>query len=112
MQKLQVLMVFVCTLLVCTNQELSASVESNLKKIPYEERFFLKSFFKDFFLHDSLGHVLFFDTKPASITAFSLERNRHFFEKLFAKGWACWKKYEYLFPHPNFIFAEDEMFIH
>lgn len=93
----------ICTLLFLTffGQELFASVEEGLKKIPYQERIFLNEFFKEFFLHYSLGHVLFFDTKPACLTAYSITKKpQEFRDALLSKGWASWKKYEALFLTP------------
>src|SRR5262249_20305684 len=89
------------------NQGLHASIESNLKKVPFEDRFYLKFFLRDVFLHENMGHVLFFDNKPACFTGFALGRQQHYLEKLLSKGWMSWKKYEHLFPHPNFIFIEE-----
>lgn len=104
--------IFVMLLLMVPNQGLFASVESTLKKMSYKEKFFLKAFFKSFLEHDSLGHVLFFDTKPTCLTSFSIDPHyQNFFEKIFDgmsnKGWEVWKKNEHLFPHPNIIFAEE-----
>lgn len=89
---------------------LSASVEAELKSISYEDRFFLNNFFYDFFFYNLLGHVLFYNTKPACLWIFSIEpHQQHFLEKLEARGWIVWKKYEHLFPHPRFIFVEEEI---
>jgi hypothetical protein len=93
-----------CFLLV--NQMVEASLE--LKNASYQDRFFLRAFFRTLFLHDSAGHVLFFDTKPACLTCFAVEQHhQHYLEKMYANGWETWKKYDNTFPHPNFIFAED-----
>lgn len=95
-------------------------IESKFKKIPYYHRVCLKFFFKEFYLKDALGHVLFFNTKPVAITGFYEKKNRPIFKNFFAniienihdkcfeKSWNVWKKYECLFPHSNFIFAEDK----
>jgi hypothetical protein len=99
---------------------INASVENKIKELSYLDRIKIKFFFKVFFLQDGVGHTLFFATKPISTTGFFVKKNRPVFDNFFLnlienvhdhffeKGWIAWKRNEHLFPHANFIFAEDE----
>lgn len=88
----------------------SDSIDSSLKKLSYEERFFLRTFFLSFLKNDDLGHVLFYDTKPVCFGAIDKKcRRKSCHQKQLLKGWECWKTYENLFPHPNFLFIEEQV---
>ncbi len=112
---LQRRLILVACLLLLSHQSLLAStedfsVETSLKKLSYEERFYLKTFFCSFLKNEDLGHVLLGNTKPASFCAIDKKSHRKsFYQKLLLKGWECWKRSEELFPHPNFVFIEEEV---
>lgn len=103
-------------LIVISHQSLFASiedsVEAKLKQLSYEEKFFLRNLFCSFLKYDSLGHVLFYQTKPACLASIDKKCHRKSYrQKLLLEGWKCWKHYEHLFQHPNFIFLEEEFSI-
>jgi hypothetical protein len=90
----------------------STFVEGALQNLSYAERFVLRSFFCSFLKQEDLGHVVFFNRKPACFFAIDKKcRQTTYHHKLLLKGWRCWKKYEYLFQHPNFILLEEEFVI-
>ena len=96
-------------MLMLFSQQLLGSVQEQLRQVPSKERFYLEAYFKDFLLHNLLGHVVFFETKPACIICVSVASGRQpFLKKSISEGWSCWKKYEAFFSHPNFIFCEEE----
>lgn len=87
-------------------------VKEKIECIPDRERIFLQNFFAELMQNDSLAYVLF-GSKPMCTTGYFVELpmgNRlcghdTFFIK---KGWEIWKKYEVLFPHPNYIIVEED----
>lgn len=102
MKKLLFSLIFLCHL------AYASSVEEALSSIPFKDRVEMGYFFRLMIQQDQLAHVLFFDTKPAILTAYSKSKNKNFQDKLILKGWKAWKKWEFLFPHSNFIFCEDD----
>ena len=85
--------------------------ESGLLKLHPKERFYLECFFKELVFEDGFAYTLFFDNhicfsgylnQPSKLIKAPNSLN-------FAKGWRFWKKYENLFPHPNFIFIEEPL---
>lgn len=106
MFKLKTLFLIIISLAYCQGF-CSESIKDRLDHISFEEKIFLKIFFKDLLYYDTFGHVLCFETKPACLIALAEKGPGSFRQKLPAKGWAIWKKYENLFPHPNFIFCEE-----
>lgn len=103
-------LVIALLLAIGVTQKLSGmfSVEKELNKMKHGERICLQNFFKELLLHDSLGHVLFFDTKPGCMMGFSEASHQHYMERKISEGWKCWKKYEPHFPHPNTIIIEEQ----
>jgi len=93
------------------NSYTSAYVQKQISTIPDEERTLLEHFFQKLVKTEGLGYVLF-GTKPVCLTGYflkmplgnQLSRTDCF---LIKKGWMVWKKYEHLFPHPNFIIFEE-----
>lgn len=106
-------LVFVLLLLFTFNQPLWAgstvNVEQAYKQLSLNDRFFLKHFFVRFLKYDGLGHVVFFDTKPGCFTDVSKYPHENYRRKNVLKGWNYWKQHKHLFPHPNFIFIEEEV---
>ena len=93
-------------------------VRSSLDKIPLREQVLLENLFSFFVQWDQLSHVLFFETKPVcfsgipikcdySITPPCISKDPLNFQETLSQGWSAWKKYEYLFPHPNFLICEE-----
>lgn len=100
--------VYVIIFFLFTNSLTGSCVEEGLKKIPLDEKISLRKFCDYAFKKDQLGHVLFFNTKPACLTGPLLkDRNKCYIDRLCLKGWQAFKKNESLFPHPNFIFSEE-----
>lgn len=86
------------------------SVEAALNQLSYKERSALADLFCSFIKYGHFGHVVFYTMKPASLTAIDRECSRRFNDqRSLIKGWKCWRKYEHLFQHSNFIFAEEEV---
>lgn len=90
---------FFFLLLGCSAQVLCDEIDDKLSKLDPKERECLTYFFMAAIKNDHLGHVLFFSSKPASLVAAPLNTPG---SALFLEGWEVWKKYESLFPHPNF----------
>ena len=86
-----------------------STVEGTLKELSYEEKFLIKRFFYSLLRNDGLGHVLFFDTKPACFGTIDKQcRQKSYSQRVLLRGWKCWKNSQHLFSHPNFIFIEEE----
>lgn len=100
---------FAISFLIFTTQVLFASdIGNRLEQISYSEKNKMNCFFQYAIECDSLGYVLFFNNKPAcSIGCSSLQKG---FWKIL-KGWMIWKKYEHLFPHPNYIFCNENNYL-
>lgn len=68
----------------------------------------MKAFFDEAICKDQAAHVIFFKSKPVSLTGPALKHcDKSFRDILVLRGWHAFKKHESLFPHPNFIFSED-----
>lgn len=90
---------------------LSARSQDILTKMTFQERFYLKKFFKKTIYNDHWGFALFFD-KPVSLTGFFLkcptcEIAHPYGNKLMKKGWKVWKKVASAFPTSRFILCEE-----
>lgn len=85
----------------------TASAIENLSKLSLNERAQLRTFFRKGVEVDGLGYVLFFDTKPMSMYPVTKRMKGSYRSYIAAKGWEVWKKYEHLFPHPNYIICEE-----
>lgn len=92
----------------------SLNIKNQIALIPEDERIVLENFFQILISSESLGYVLF-GSKPICLSGYFLKLPpgnmlRRSNNSLVKKGWELWKKYEYLFPHPNYlIFAEDNI---
>ena len=84
-------------------------VDTALQQISYRERIYLQHFFHEQIKHYQLGYPIFFSDKPAAQATVRVKRcDSHYPYTVAGKGWQVWKKYEHLFPHPNFIFCEEK----
>lgn len=84
---------------------------NGLLKLHPKERFYLECFFKELVFEDGFAYTLFFD-KPVCLSGYLNQPSKLIKAPNslnFAKGWRFWKKYENLFPHPNFIFIEESL---
>ncbi|MCH9610712.1 MAG: hypothetical protein S4CHLAM81_05690 [Chlamydiales bacterium] len=87
----------------------ATDVDAGLAQMSFKERIYLNHFFRRYISMSHLGYVVFFDQKPVALEAVDVKRCRSSFSATrAAKGWQVWKKYEHLFPHPNFIFCEEK----
>jgi hypothetical protein len=81
--------------------------EDGLKQISLHDRICMKAFFDDAIKTEQIAHVLYFENKPVAIIGRILKPNHdRYNEILCLKGWYAFKKNEYLFPHPHFLFNE------
>lgn len=89
-------------------------VQERMKEVPLKEQFLMNEFVKLNFEWFQYSHVLFFDNKPISLaSAFLKSPENSIRDLLWIEGLRSFKQYEYLFPHPNYIFSmnifeEDE----
>jgi hypothetical protein len=84
------------------------NVEEGLKQVSIHDRTCMRAFFDHSVKMDQIAHILFFENKPVSLIAIVLKAKGHYFNDIFClKGWRAFKKNEYLFPHPHFIFSES-----
>jgi hypothetical protein len=109
-RKLAFLVFGVC-ILMFMDQQLCASASVSFEQLSWDERFFIRQFFLYFLKEGDLGHVLFFDTKPACFTSINKKPRRSYRSKNILKGWHYWKQVETEFHHSNFIFLEEEVLI-
>ncbi len=80
-------------------------VSNGLKQVSLNDKLLMKEFIKQVMKWDAMGHVIFFDNKPACLTSCRIKSpDKMFMDILWLKGWKAFKKNEHLFPHPNFIF--------
>ncbi|NGX61204.1 MAG: hypothetical protein K940chlam9_00687 [Chlamydiae bacterium] len=108
------LVVFLFFFIPVRGHEIPMMVNSTLPR----EQILLEELFSFFVKWDQLGHVLFFETKPVcltgipfdcdfSLTAPCISKEPLKFQERLKEGWITWKKYEPLFPHPNFLICEE-----
>ena len=88
-----------------------SDVESILKRLSFNERFYLNKFFRACIRADHFGFTIFSD-KPVSLSSYFIrcrsdELANPYRNKLISRGWHVWKKYQHLLPHENFIFCEE-----
>jgi hypothetical protein len=92
-----------------------SEIEVLLSHIPTRDRDRISYFFRQAIFWDTFGYVLLGD-KPCSITQYQrLSWHPRSWLSHFTphnikmkKGWNAWKKYEFLFPHPQFVFLEED----
>jgi len=93
-------------LLFFTFSKLSAqSIDESFEKLTHDEKLHLEYFFDKAIKQDHLGHVLFFASKPASMSVIHMAEN----EQEFTEGWKVWTSKESLFQHPNFIIYQESI---
>ena len=94
------------------------TLEKPIDQVPAKDRERIAYFFKHAIFWDTYGYVLLGD-KPCAITHYlRLTWNPLTWLEFFSphnlkmkRGWAAWKKYERLFPHPQFLFLEDNSYL-
>ena len=102
---------FILTMIMLSLSSLAwaSGVDTALQQIPYREQVYLQHFFHKQIQHSQLGYPIFFSDKPAAHVVVNVKRcNSYYPYTVAGKGWQVWKKYEHLFPHPNFIFCEEK----
>lgn len=101
--------IFTCFLFLLFGSSLfSGTTDESLIKLSFLERYYMKVFFDEAITKDQAAHVIFYDNKPISQTGPAIiYHHKKFRDKISLKGWKVFKKYEHLFPHPNFIFTEN-----
>lgn len=83
-------------------------VDNGMKQLSWHDRACMKIFFDEAIKMDQIGHVLFYNHKPACLIALILKDKHKTFRNIQCmKGWQAFKKYEPFFPHPNFHFNEN-----
>jgi hypothetical protein len=83
-------------------------VDDGLKHLSWHEIACMKVFFDEALKCDQASHVLFYDHKPASLTAIVLkDKYKSFRGRQSLKGWQAFKKNEHFFSHPDFIINEN-----
>ncbi|NGX61003.1 MAG: hypothetical protein K940chlam9_00481 [Chlamydiae bacterium] len=96
-------------LLLCLTSPLFGGVvEDGIKQLSWHDRACMKAFFDEVIKRDQISHVLFYDNKPVCLTALVLKDKHQIFRNIQClKGWRTFKKYEHLFPHPDYIIDEN-----
>lgn len=87
------------------------SVQDKLCLIPEAERRQLEWFFRSLVSVDGWGYALF-GTKAVALSGyFSVEPIDNIMcwygASFMKRGWEVWEKYEFLFPHPRYIFDKE-----
>jgi hypothetical protein len=102
----------VCSGTIYQDYQLSQEdIKTKIYAIPLEERLYLEKFFTKLIRTEGLGYVLF-GSKPLCLSGYFIQvpignivlGSENF---LLKKGWEIWKKYEYLFCHPNYLIFEE-----
>ncbi len=108
---------FLFFLLICSLE--GAEVSDILKTIPPKDRQKIEKVFTYLVQRDSLGYVLFGETKPAAICSIPIACKYALIPPSFVEGpffkyqnslkqcWAIWKHYEGRFKHANLIVCEE-----
>lgn len=94
------------------------TIEKLLDGIAPDDREKIEQLFSFFVRRDSLGYVLFGETKPVcatgialtckeSMTPFAWTDNPLHYQKEIKGCWEVWQRYAHLFKHPNIIICEE-----
>lgn len=91
------------------------TIDFSIEQIPSKDRERIAYFFRHAIFWDTYGYVLLGD-KPCAITSYNrMTLNPLSWPEYFTphnlkmkKGWETWCRYEKLFPHPNFLFVEED----
>lgn len=98
-------------LLFCSGFLYSNVVETGMKELSFLDRYCMKVFFDQAIKYDQATHVIYFNNKAVCLTGpFLSKQDKTFKDIISLRGWRAFKKNEHLFPHPNFIFA-DNLFV-
>lgn len=96
------------TFLFITTSLLGGVVNDGLKRIPLYDKLLIKEFVRFNLQWNQTLHVFFFDNKPISLATVCLpSSDGHIRNLLWLRGFEAFRKYEHLFPHPNFMFILD-----
>jgi hypothetical protein len=115
LQQSQIILLFIFVLFLSQLTSQESWVDSAIAQIPKKERKQISYFFRHAIFWDTYGYVLL-GSKPCAISYYKKATFSplSWVESLtphnlkMKKGWKTWRKYEKLFPHPNFIFAEED----
>lgn len=94
---------------------LESTIEERIARIPLKDRERISYFFQHAVFWDFFGYVLLGD-KPCAISSYAKITSvpsswiSYFIPHnlKMKNGWQTWLKYEQWFPHPSFIFVEEE----
>lgn len=94
-----------------------ANSDKTLRSIPEQDREKIKFLFSFFIQRDTLGFVLFGETKCLTLTGIPITHKKYFlpykikdglgFQKKLKESWYVWKRYESRFKHPNILICEN-----
>lgn len=88
-----------------TTPAFSGVVENGLSKVSFEDKCSMKEFVKLNFLWHQIANVIFCDNRPCCLASGFVQPSDAFIGcGLWIKGFEAFKKNEWLFPHPNFLF--------
>lgn len=92
------------------------NIQQTLKDIPERDREKIEFLFRFWVQRDTLGFVLFGESKCMTFTGIPISHKEYFlpykienglhFQKKLKESWHVWKKYESRFKHPNVIICE------
>jgi hypothetical protein len=102
--------IFIFCLFLLTTPLFGGVVNEGLNQLSQGEKLLIKEFIKINLEWNQWAHVIFFDNKPSSLAAAFLKipgGSPHIQSSLWVEGFEIFKKYEHLFPHPNFIFHSE-----
>jgi len=99
-------LVFCIALIIVSHRFFASGIDDGLEQMRFYEKASLNKFFQYSTEYESLGYVLFFENKPACSIGCCNQQKDY---KRVLCGWKVWKKYEHLFPHPNFIFCNEKV---
>ena len=101
-------LLFFLKILLLFNTLFSGVVNEGLKQIPIQDVFLIREFVKTNFKWHQAVHPIFFQNKPMCLaTGVFNGPDTSLRDILWKKGLEAFRKYEYLFPHPNFLFISN-----
>jgi|ERR1700722_15113646 len=93
-----------------------ANIEQTLKAIPEMDREKIEFLFTFWVQRDTLGFVLFGESKCLTFTGIPITHKKYFlpykiengfrFQKKLKESWYVWKRHESHFKHPNILICE------
>lgn len=93
-----------------------SSVQQSLQKLSDRERKNIEFLFKFWIQRDTLGFLLFGESKCLTFTGIPITHKKYFlpykiengyrFQKKLVESWYTWKSHESFFKHPNYLICE------